>query len=104
METMNLFSKNHQSSGKGISSISLNSNHNRLLVNSMDNIMMVYNMNSIDFQKPKEFNGHKTSYFVKSVMSPCSNYILSGSIDKNMYIWKNNVISIFFMMFIQKLE
>lgn len=89
-EIINLMSM-PPNSPKGVSSISLNKQQTRLLVNSMDNNIIVYNMNSFDFQKPKEFIGHKTSYYVKSVMSPCSNYVLSGSTDKNLYLWGNNV-------------
>ena len=62
------------------------------MVNSIDHNIILYDLDQIDVQKPKEFKGHKTSYYVKSTMSPCSTYILSGSTDHNLYIWKNNVI------------
>lgn len=61
------------------------------MVNSIDHTIIVYDLNTMDFQKPQEFRGHKTSYYVKSAMSPCSQYIISGSTDNNLYIWKYNV-------------
>jgi len=82
---------------KGVGSISLNKKQNQLMVNSIDHTIIIYDLNTIDFQKPKEFRGHKTSYYVKSTMSPCSQYILSGSTDHNLYIWKYNVIFLNFV-------
>lgn len=61
------------------------------MANSIENSILVYDLNILDCQKPKEFKGHKTNYYVKSAMSPCSKYILSGSIDHNLYIWRNTV-------------
>lgn len=61
------------------------------MANSIDHTIIVYDLNTMDFQKPQEFRGHKTSYYVKSAMSPCSEYIISGSTDNNLYIWKYNV-------------
>ncbi len=76
---------------KGISSIFLNKKQNQLLVNSIDHNLIIYEVDVIGVQKPKEYKGHKTSYYVKTTMSPCSTYILSGSTDYSLYIWKNNV-------------
>ena len=61
------------------------------MAKSIDHTIIVYDLNAMDFQKPQEFRGHKTSYYVKSAMSPCSQYIISGSTDNNLYIWKYNV-------------
>ena len=73
---------------KGLTSIYLNREHNKILVNSMSHSQFVYDTMYHDRYTPLELKGHTSSFFVKSVLSPCGNYALSGSNDAIINIWK----------------
>jgi WD40 repeat protein len=73
---------------KGLTSIHLNREHNKILVNSMSHSQYVYDTMYYDRYSPVELKGHTSSFFVKSVLSPCGNYALSGSNDAVINIWK----------------
>jgi WD40 repeat protein len=75
---------------KGLTSIHLNREHNKILVNSMSHSQYVYDTMYYDRYTPLELKGHTSSFFVKSVLSPCGNYALSGSNDAIINIWKIN--------------
>ena len=72
---------------KGLTSMFISRNQRKILVNSISNTQYMYDPLYFDTAIPQEYKGHKSSYFVKSVLSPCSNYILSGSKDACIYIW-----------------
>lgn len=73
---------------KGLTSIHMNRDNNKILVNSMSHSQFVYDTMYYDTYSPIELKGHTSSFFVKSVLSPCANYVLSGSNDAIMHIWK----------------
>ena len=85
--------KSKKTPTKGVGSLYLNKNQDKILVNHIDHTLQLFSIPKIAMSGPCEYSGHKTSYYVKVVMSPCSNFILSGSIDKNLYLWKTKVIS-----------
>jgi WD40 repeat protein len=72
---------------KGLTSIFINRENRRILVNSMANTQYIYDCLYWDKLPPIELKGHKSSFCVKSVLSPDSNYVLSGSSDANIYLW-----------------
>lgn len=72
---------------KGLTSMSINREHNKILVNSMSNSQFLYDPLYFDKYQPLELKGHSSSYFVKSVLSPNAEYALSGSSDATLYIW-----------------
>jgi WD40 repeat protein len=73
---------------KGLTSININRDNNQILVNSMSHSQFVYDTMYYDRYSPLELKGHTSSFFVKSVLSPCGNYALSGSNDAIVNIWK----------------
>jgi WD40 repeat protein len=82
---------------KGLTSIFINREQRKILVNSMSNSQYVYDALFFDKTPPIEFKGHRSSFFVKSVLSPCGEFILSGSNDASIYTWsipQNSVYSI----------
>ena len=72
---------------KGLTSININREQRKILVNSMSNSQYLYDALFFESAPPLEFKGHRSSFFVKSVLSPCGDFILSGSSDSNIYTW-----------------
>ena len=72
---------------RGLTSISVNRESRKILVNSMSNTQYIYDSLYWDKYPPIELKGHKSSFCVKSVLSPRGDYVLSGSSDANIYIW-----------------
>ena len=58
-----------------------------MLVSSTDHSHTLYQLDKILKEEPKTFTGHKSSLYIRSTMSPCSKYIISGSSDHQMCIW-----------------
>jgi len=81
---------------RGISSIAVNVYGNRLIANSTDDRVCMYNLTSaslcrsqITEQPMTVFRGHTHgSFYVKSKFSPDGDFIISGSGDHNAYIWE----------------
>ena len=65
----------------------MNSNHSKILVNSISNSLYLYDSIFFDKTPPLELKGFKSSYYVKSVLSPDCDYVLSGSNDASIYLW-----------------
>lgn len=82
---------------KGLTSIHINRENRKILVNSMSNTQYIYDCLYWDRKPPVELKGHKSSFCVKSVLNPNADYVLSGSSDANIYIWdvdrKNNLMN-----------
>lgn len=76
---------------KGLTSIFINRENRKILVNSMSHSQYFYDAAFMDKQAPIELKGHKSSFYVKSVLSPNSDYVLSGSLDASIYIWDTRV-------------
>ena len=74
-------------SKKGLTSLCINKNQSKILVNSMSNTQYIYDSIFLDIKPPLEIKGHESSYYVKSVLSPCGRYVLSGSNSTSIYIW-----------------
>jgi WD40 repeat protein len=72
---------------KGLTSIYISRENRTILVNSMSNSQYLYDSLYWDTYAPIELKGHKSSFCVKSVLNPSSEYALSGSSDANIYIW-----------------
>jgi WD40 repeat protein len=72
---------------RGLTSIFVNRESRKILVNSMSNTQYLYDSLYWDKYSPIELKGHKSSFCVKSVLSPNGEYVLSGSSDANIYIW-----------------
>jgi hypothetical protein len=79
---------------KGLTSLHHNREYGKILVNSMSNSQFVYDSIFYDKYQPLELKSHTSSFFVKSVLSPHADYVLSGSSDSIMYIWKIGKVNI----------
>lgn len=75
---------------RGLTSININRESRKILVNSMSNTQYIYDSLYWDKYPPIELKGHKSSFCVKSVLSPNGDYVLSGSSDANIYIWNSS--------------
>jgi hypothetical protein len=73
---------------KGLTSLDLNRQFGKILVNSMSHSQFIYDAIFYDKYQPSELKGHTSSYYVKSILSPTAEYVLSGSSDASMYIWR----------------
>lgn len=77
---------------KGLTSININRFKKMILVNSISNTQYVYDALFMAENQPIELKGNvSSSYFVKSVLSHCGQYVLSGSSTPNLCIWDINV-------------
>ncbi len=72
---------------RGSSSLYINRNHNKILVNSISNSLYLYDSIFFDKAPPIELKGFKSSFYVKSVFNPDCNFVLSGSNDASIYLW-----------------
>ncbi len=58
-----------------------------MIVNSMDNVVNLYNMMKIELEPPKVFRGHKSNFYVRANMGMYDSFILSGSSENLVYVW-----------------
>ena len=72
---------------KGFSSLFLSRKHDKLLVTQLDHSLQLYRTDYIQKDPPKIFRGFKSSLYVRSVLSPCNNFVASGSTDQAVHIW-----------------
>ncbi|KAH9121715.1 hypothetical protein LEN26_010554 [Aphanomyces euteiches] len=78
------------SSGRryGISSLALDHTKTKLLVSAASNDIFLYDLMRTMDDPIAKYYGHKnSSFYVKSGFSPDGNFIVSGSVDQNVYIW-----------------
>ncbi|XP_042213608.1 protein lethal(2)denticleless-like [Homarus americanus] len=77
-----------RSSHKGYTALSVSPARDVLYASCMDNVIYAYHLANPTPKPVAEYTGHKNlTYFVKSCISPCGSYILSGSSDNSAYIW-----------------
>ena len=72
---------------KGLSSLSLSRKEDKVLVSQLDHTLQLYSLDSIEKSPPSIFKGHKSSLYVRGGLSPCSEYLFTGSADRSIYIW-----------------
>ncbi|KAF8049618.1 hypothetical protein N665_2169s0008 [Sinapis alba] len=75
----------------GIVSLSQDSSGTFLTASCKDNRIYLYNILQLDKGPVQSFSGSRIdSFFVRTMISPDGEYILSGSSDGNAYIWQVN--------------
>ncbi|KAJ0252952.1 Transducin/WD40 repeat-like superfamily protein [Hirschfeldia incana] len=75
----------------GIVSLSQDSSGTLLTASCKDNIIYLYNILQLDKGPVQSFSGGRIdSFFVRTMISPDGEYILSGSSDGSAYIWQVN--------------
>ncbi|XP_048343668.1 denticleless protein homolog [Sphaerodactylus townsendi] len=73
----------------GYSSLVLDSTGTSLFANCTDDMIYMFNMSSLKDTPVSAFGGHQnSSFYVKSGISPDDQFLISGSSDRNAYIWK----------------
>ncbi|PIK55187.1 putative denticleless protein-like isoform X1 [Apostichopus japonicus] len=81
------------SQGKhGFSSLTIDSSRSRFYANCTDGVVYAYDcVGVLSGQPAAKYSGHVNStFYVKSLLSPDDQYLLSGSSDSNAYIWKTD--------------
>jgi denticleless len=73
---------------KGYTSILVDPSQRRLLASSIDNSIQLFDLTAITTAPPKNYYGHQSTLFVRSALSPCGKFIISGSKDKKIYFWE----------------
>jgi WD40 repeat protein len=90
---------NQLKSSKGFSSFVLNHSKTKLYANCMNSCIYEYDMVTFDTQQSRILNSNGSHYkpvhvnqsnFIKSSISPCGNYLLTGSSDFTAYIYNIN--------------
>lgn len=60
----------------------------RMYVSCMDNVIYCFNISTYNAVPEQRYIGHENStFYIKTCLSPDSMYLVSGSSDKNAYIW-----------------
>lgn len=60
----------------------------RLYASCMDNVIYCFNISTYNMLPEQRYIGHENStFYIKTSLSPDSMYLVSGSSDKNAYIW-----------------
>ncbi|XP_066281431.1 denticleless protein homolog isoform X1 [Branchiostoma lanceolatum] len=76
---------------RGFSSLVVDSTGTRLFASCTDSTIYMYNCHSMGTQPVSTFTGHScSSFYVRCALSPCEEYLISGSSDNSAYIWKVN--------------
>ncbi|KAK3872802.1 hypothetical protein Pcinc_022155 [Petrolisthes cinctipes] len=77
-----------KSSLHGFISLTLSQSRDMLYTSCMDNIIYAYHLVNPTPKPVATYSGHMAqTYFVKSCLSPCGSYLLSGSSNNAAYIW-----------------
>ena len=80
----------HKRTKKGATCLHINRTKRKILVNTMANVQYVYDALYMDIKQPVELKGHESTYYTKSAISPCGNYVVSGSNKPVVHIWNLN--------------
>ncbi|KAL4238891.1 hypothetical protein ACF0H5_003598 [Mactra antiquata] len=73
----------------GFSSLVFDSYYTKLYANCTDDVIYCYDFISYNTEPVCTYKGHRNvSFYLKSVLSPDNEYLLSGSSDEFAYIWK----------------
>ena len=75
---------------KGATCLHVNRSKRKILVNTMASVQYVYDALYMDIKQPIELKGHESTYYTKSAISPCGNYVVSGSNKPVVHIWNLN--------------
>ncbi|XP_071548771.1 uncharacterized protein l(2)dtl isoform X2 [Panulirus ornatus] len=87
-QCQSLLEHSGRSSHRGFTSLSISPSRDVLYISCMDNVIYAYHLANPTPHPVAEYTGHvNLTYFVKSCVSPCGSYILSGSSDNYAYIW-----------------
>ncbi|XP_064106296.1 denticleless protein homolog [Macrobrachium nipponense] len=87
-QCQNVLMHSGKSSHRGFTCMSISPSRDVLYTSCMDNIIYAYHLANPTQKPVAEYSGHiNSTYFVKSCLSPCGSYLLSGSSDNNAYIW-----------------
>lgn len=79
------------SARNGFSNLLVDKSGQKLYASCMDNVIYCYKLSTYSPQPIMRYTGHQNStFYVKSSLSPDSQYIVSGSGDNNAYIWNIN--------------
>ncbi|WAR19019.1 DTLB-like protein, partial [Mya arenaria] len=73
----------------GFSSLVFDSYGSRLFASCTDDLIYCYDFATYNIDPVCVYRGHRnTSFYVKAVLSPDDQFLLSGSSDENAYIWQ----------------
>ncbi|XP_069167941.1 LOW QUALITY PROTEIN: denticleless protein homolog [Procambarus clarkii] len=87
-QCQNILEHTGRSSHRGFTSLSVSPSRDVLYTSCMDNTIYAYHLANPTPKPVAEYTGHvNLTYFVKSCISPCGSYLLSGSSDNCAYIW-----------------
>ncbi|XP_027236579.2 denticleless protein homolog [Penaeus vannamei] len=87
-QCQSLLEHSGNSSHRGFTSLSVSPERDVLYTSCMDNVIYAYHLANPTPKPVAEYRGHvNLTYYVKSCLSPCGSYLLSGSSDNHAYIW-----------------
>lgn len=76
------------STRNGYTNLIVDSARVRLYASCMDNVIYCFNISTYSILPEQRFVGHENgTFYIKTSLSPDCNYLVSGSSDKNAYIW-----------------
>ncbi|CAK1540828.1 unnamed protein product [Leptosia nina] len=76
------------STKNGYTNLIIDDARTRLYASCMDNVIYCYNISTYNSLPEQRYIGHENStFYIKTCLSPDSMYLVSGSSDKNAYIW-----------------
>ncbi|CAH2077235.1 unnamed protein product, partial [Iphiclides podalirius] len=76
------------SAKNGYTNLTIDDARVRLYASCMDNVIYCFNISTYSAVPEQRYIGHENStFYIKTSLSPDSMYLVSGSSDKNAYIW-----------------
>ncbi|XP_041988281.1 protein lethal(2)denticleless [Aricia agestis] len=76
------------STKNGYTNLIIDSSRVRLYASCMDNVIYCFNISTYNSLPERRYVGHENNtFYIKTSLSPDSMYLVSGSSDKNAYIW-----------------
>lgn len=75
---------------KGLTSINMSRNQDKIVVNQLDHSLVLYDLNRMEKDDPLVFKGLKSSLYLRSALSPCTKFVASGSADQGLHIWQTD--------------